>query len=211
VTPRLPSDITIGHLTDGLRALSRKPRDRTLATIDRTLLESIERRLAQAATRDRTGRIERDGYPTSTLGNGVRSSTPGSRTETAALSRPQRDTHHELTMFAVVSLTEAVTALTRLSSALNSLDDLTADTRPTPRTCSHCTGKRGSDADLPVWRRGTVGNRLPNNIDLCSPCFHFVEQTALAGSLTGYLPTDEQIRDHETRGRWRIRTLRIVG
>jgi len=208
---RLPSDITIGHLTDGLRALSRKPRDRTLAGIDRTLLESIERRLAQAVTRDRTGRIERDGYPTSTLGNGAHSSTPGSRTETAALSQPQRDTHHDLTALAVASLTEAVTALGKLSSALNSLDDLTATSVPSPRTCAHCTGKRGPDRDLPVWRRGTVGNRLPHATDLCSPCFHFVEQTALAGSHTGYLPTDEQIRDHETRGRWRIRTLRIVG
>jgi len=208
---RLPTDVTIGHLTDGLRQLNRPPRDKPQAAIDRTLLESIERRLARAVTRDRTGHIERDGYPTSTLGPDGGRTTPGSRTETAALSRPERDQHHELTALAVRRLTDAVTALGGLVSTLNAIDDLTNDRGPDVRFCAHCTGKRGPDRDLPVWRRGTVGNRLITNVDLCSPCFHFVEQTALAGSLAGYLPSDEQIRDHELRGRWRIRTLRVVG
>jgi len=211
VTARLPSDISIGHLTDGLRALNRKPRDHGQTTLDRTLLESIERRLARAVTRDRTGHIERDGYPASTLGPDGGHTSPGSRTETAALAPPQRDQHHELTALAVRRLTDAVTNLGGLVSTLDAIDDLTNDRGPDIRTCAHCTGKRGPDCDLPVWRRGTVGNRLILATDLCSPCFHFVEQTALAGSMAGYLPSDEQIRDHELRGRWRIRTLRVVG
>jgi len=203
---RLPTDITIGHLTDGLRALGRPPRDRILAAIDRTLLESIERRLAQAVTRDRTGRIERDGYPTSTLGNGAHSSTPGSRTETAALSRPQRDTHHDLTALAVASLTEAVTALGKLSSALASIDQLTTII-PSPRTCQACEGKRPLGGDQVVAHRGTVGDRLTQAIDLCSFCYHAVEQTAKPGSRAGHIPTEEQILWHDQRGRWRFRVV----
>lgn len=205
---RLPSDITLGHLTDGLRALNRAPRDKPLAAMDRTLLESIERRLARAVTRDRTGHIERDGYPRSTLGNESRGiGTPTSTTETAALSRSERDAHHELTALAVTALTETVTSLGKLVSALASLDQLTSDRGPAPRTCNACAGKRPLGGDQLVARRGTVGDRLTTATDLCQPCWDFVRQTAPAGSNAGYLPTEEQIRWHDQRGRWRLRMV----
>lgn len=211
---RLPTTAAVGHLVDSCRALTRKPRDKRLP--DLTLADSIERRLAAAVNRDRSGSVVPDGFPAGTLGGGGGQRGNASTVEAAVLALAQgvagRDRHHELTVLAVQSLEATVENAQRCLSALASLDDLVSDTvAPTVRTCSHCTGKRGPDSDRSVYATGTVGDRLERSIALCDACYGFVTQTAPAGSHTGYLPSEQQIADHEQRGRWRIRMTTTTG
>ena len=199
---RLPTDTSLQALIDSVRALHQKPRDRRLP--DPTLLAAIERRLQRAVTRDRTGTTDRDGYPSSTLGSGS-SGTNGSTTETHALNPAERDRHHELTMLAVQNLEQLVMSTNIIVSALNSIDDLISDQGPAPRTCHACTGLRPQGGNQPVAHRGTVGNRLERDTDLCAACYHFVERTAPPGSHAGWLPSAADIAYHDQRGRWRLR------
>ena len=202
---RLPSDIAIGHLLDALRNLHTRPRDKTAP--DRTLLANIERRLATAVRRDRTGTTTRDGYPTSTLGGGHATHIAGSTTENAALAPTRRDRHHDLTVAACQHLDSAVTHLQALLSALNSLEDLTGGTSVAPRTCQACTGYRPLGGDQAVAHRGTVGDRLTRDTDLCGFCWAFVRQAYPAGSRAGLTPTPTDIAHHDQTGRWRIRLV----
>jgi len=202
VTRRLPTETSLQALIDSTRALHQKPRDRRLP--DPTLLAAIERRILTAVRRDATGTTDRDGYPTSTLGGGY-TRTNGSSTETQALSLPERDRHHELTLLAVTNLEQLVLSVQVVLSALNSIDDLTSDRGPAPRTCAACTGHRPLGGDQAVAHRGTVGNRLERDTDLCQPCWDYVRQTAPAGSHTGRLPDPHAIAYHDQRGRWRLR------
>jgi hypothetical protein len=202
VTGRLPTQTSLQALIDSTRALHQKPRDRRLP--DPTLLAAIERRLLTAVHRDNTGTTERDGYRFSTLGGGF-GGTNTSTTEAHALSDPQKDKHHEFTSLACSSLEEAVHQINKLISALNSIDDLTSDHGPTPRTCAACTGHRPLGGDQAVAHRGTVGNRLERDTDLCAGCYAYVVQSAPAGSRTGHLPDPLAIRWHDQRGRWRLR------
>lgn len=199
---RLPTDTSIRHLLDSLAALHQKPRDRRLP--DPTLLAALERRLCRAVARDRTGTTDRDGYPATTLGGGY-GHTNGSTTETQALAPPLRDRHHELTLLAVEHLEQLVHSANILISALNSIDDLTSDAGPAPRTCAACTGHRPLGGDQAVAHRGTVGDRLERAVDLCEDCRNFVKQTANPGSREGRLPTPVEIDWHDKRGRWRLR------
>lgn len=201
---RLPTDLAVTHLVDSLRALA-LPR----AAGHPKRIDDLETRLKAAIQRDRTGTVVPDGYPTSTGSPGGNGGTTESSTERAAcalLERPPRDHHHELTMLAVEQLDTAVVALNRIFAALNSIDDHIGVTTPAPvqRTCSHCTGKRGKNNRV-VYATGTVGDRLERSIALCKACYGFVERTAKAGTRDGQLPTDQQIRDHEDRGSWRLR------
>jgi len=202
MTRRLPTEISLQALIDSTRALHQKPRDKRLP--DSTLLAAIERRLLTAVRRDGTGTTDRDGYPTSTLG-GNHGGNNGSSTETHALAPPERDRHHELTLLAVTNLEQLVLSVNIVVSALNSIDDLTNDRGPAPRTCAACTGHRPQGGDQAVAHRGTVGNRLERDTDLCQPCWDYVRQTAPAGSHGGHLPTPDAIRWHDQRGRWRLR------
>jgi hypothetical protein len=198
----LPTEISLQALIDSARAPYQKPRDRRYP--DRTLLDAIERRLLHAYRRDQTGGTEPDGYPNNTLGGGY-TRTNGSSTETQALSLPERDRHHELTLLAVTSLEQVVLSWNVIISALNSIDDLTSDRGPAPRTCAACTGHRPLGGDQAVAHRGTVGNRLERDTDLCQPCWDYVRQTAPAGSHRGRLPDPSAIAYHDQRGRWRLR------
>lgn len=196
------------NLFDQLRALHQN-KDANVK-IPTRLVDWLETRMLAALERDRTGALTVDGWPASTTGSGA-TGLPTSSVEAAVVSlvdhRQPRDYHHELTLRAARALEDAVIALNTCRSALNSIDDLTK-TRvdpEEPQTCAHCTGKRGSNADRPVYATSTVADRLERSLALCSACWHFVEQTAPAASRAGYLPSDEQIRDHEDRGRWRIR------
>jgi hypothetical protein len=202
VTRRLPTQTSLQALIDSARAPYQKPRDRRFP--DRTLLDAIERRLLHAYRRDTTGTTDRDGYPTSTLGGGY-THTNGSSTETQALSSPERDRHHELTLLAVTSLEQVVLSWNVIISALQSIDDLTNDRGPTPRTCAACTGHRPLGGDQEVAHRGTVGDRLEREVDLCEDCRNFVKQTAIPASRGGRLPTPDEIAWHDKRGRWRLR------
>lgn len=200
---RLPTDSAIDHLLESLRKLSQAPRTGQPRRID-----SIETRLRAAVRRDRTGTVAPDGYPAGGSGGNSNGHTNGSTTERAALALVEsrfQDRHHDLTALAVAKLDGIVAGLQHLIAALDAIDDLTRTTGPAARHCAHCEGKRGEGNDLPVAHRGTVGDRLERAIDLCKPCYSFVERTAAAGTHTGYLPTDAQIRDHEARGRWRMR------
>lgn len=194
------------NLFDQLRALDRTRDGKH--DIPVPLVTYLERRLLAALERDRTGTLALDGWPTSTTGNGS-NGLPTSSVEAAVVARvdsPQpRDYHRALTRRAAGALEDAVVALNTLRSALASIDDLTKTTGPETKTCAHCTGKRGTGNDRGVYATGTVADRLDQPLALCSPCWHYTEQTATAGSQAGHLPSDEQIRDHETRGRWRIR------
>ena len=199
---RLPTEASLQALIDSARALYQKPRDRRLP--DPTLLAAIERRLLRAVQRDRTGTTDRDGYPGNTLGSGTPTSN-GSSTETHALGRPERDRHHELTILAVQHLEQLVLSANVIVSALNSIDDLTSDQGPAPRTCAACTGHRLQGGDRSDVTRGTMGDRLERATDLCRACMDFVRSSAPAGSHAGVLPTPEQIRWHDSHGRWRLR------
>ncbi len=202
MTRRLATDISIRHLLDAVGALWRKPRNRTLP--DPTLYANLERRTARAVARDRTGESIRDGYPANTIGAGYTNGN-GSSVEAHALSRPERDLHHDYTLVAIAGLEAAVAGLQMWASALNSIDDLVNDQGPAPRTCQACTGHRVLGGDQQVAHRGTVGNRLERDTDLCQSCWDFVRQTAPAGTHQGYLPDPAQIAWHDTRGRWQIR------
>ncbi len=195
------------NLFDQLRALHQNQDGHT--KIPARLVDHLEARLLAALERDRTGSLVVDGWPASTTGNGS-SGLPTSSVEAAVVSlvdsRQPRDHHRELTRRAAEALEDAVVALNTLRSALASIDDLTKTSvdPKAPRTCAHCTGKRGSN-DRPVYATSTVADRLDHAIALCSACWHFVEQTAQPGTRAGYLPSDDQIRSHEEKGRWRIR------
>lgn len=204
----IPSGLAIGHLFESLAALNRKPENKLLAAIDPKLIDSLRRRILIAAQRDRTGSVVPDGYPTS--GGGSRGSgIATSATERAAVALADndivRDRHHELTVRATTALEDAVIALNTLASALLSIDDLTDTKGPVPKTCAHCTGKRGAGNDRPIAHRGTVGDRLERAMDLCEGCWSAVRWSAAANSRDGKLPTDAQIRHHEETGRWRLR------
>lgn len=199
----IPTDHALRHLLDSLDALHRRPRDRSIP--DPTLYANIERRLAAAVRRDRTGDTTRDGYPSGTLGGGGRSQTSSS-TETHALSPAERDRHHELTARACLALEDAVANIQHLMSALNSIDDLTSDQGPAPRTCAACTGHRPLHGDQAVAHRGTVGDRLPRATDLCKACWRYVERAYPAGCHNAEPPTPDAIAWHDEHGYWRIRT-----
>lgn len=220
---RLPSDHAARDLCDSLRALNQRPHDKALAEFDARLIDSIERRLLIALQRDRTGSVIPDGYPTSTGGgrsggsrtivvpdeNGQPDRVPVTAIEAAVVALVDgdtpRDRHHDLTVRAVEAIDSAVVALNTCVAALASIDDLVSEKGPAPKTCAHCTSKRGEGSDRPIYATGTVGDRLERSVSLCKHCYGFVEQTARPGTHTGYLPSDDQIRDHEQRGRWRMR------
>jgi hypothetical protein len=89
-------------------------------------------------------------------------------------------------------------------SALQSIDDLTEDRGPTPRLCP-CSPHRPLGGPQAVAHRGTVGNRLERDTDLCESCYGYVVQSAPAGSHRGRLPDPTAIAYHDQRGRWRLR------
>lgn len=213
---RLPSTVTIRHLVDSLRALGEAPVRGQARRID-----DLEARLVRAVERDRAGVVGPDGYPAATITGGGRGGpvvavdadehgpaehVPVTSVEAAVVARAERvrDHHHELVVGAVRAVDEAVLAVQKAFARLASIDDLTRTGPPAPRTCDHCSAKRGPAGDRPVYVRGTVGDRLARAMALCKACHSFVEQTAPAGSRAGYLASDQQIRDHEERGRWRI-------
>lgn len=205
---RLPTERAARDLCDSLRALSRRPRATTLAKLDPTLIDSIERRLTAAIRRDGAYPTAPDGYPIRT-GGGPAGNGHGSSTETAAVALADGDTppdrHHDLTARAAQAVEDAVINLNTLITALSAIDGLVTPSDPAPNTCDHCTGKRGPDADRAVHATGTVGDRIERALALCRHCYGFVEQTARPGTRLGYLPADDQIRHHEDTGRWRIR------
>lgn len=208
----LPTPATIGHLIDSLRALGEPPERGKPKRID-----DLEARLTAAIGRDMTGLPVADGYRTGRPRPSPDPDDPDAvdepdltRVEAAVVARAQGpviDRHHQLTVRAVGALDQAVVAVQVVFAALRSIDDLIDTAPPVPKTCDHCTGKRGQGANRPISVRGTVGDRLDRPLGLCAPCYSFVVQTAKAGTRAGYLPSDDQIRDHEHRGRWRIRAL----
>lgn len=206
---RIPTATAARHLFDQLRALNGN-KDGTVSLKSSRLVDVLEQRMLTALERDRSGTVTVDGWPTSTTGNGG-SGTPTSSVEAAVINLVDhpapRDRHRELVVRATQALEDAVVALNVMRSALYSISDLTKTSvdPKTERTCAHCTNKRGTGNDRPVYATSTVADRLEQAVALCSPCWHFVEQTAKPGTRGGYLPSDEQIRDHEQRGRWRIR------
>lgn len=189
------------------REVERRVRDMARINFDR-----LERRMVQLVELARRhGTASPDGWPASTLGGGPHSTD--SRTETAALALADpehrlRDVVHEQTERAWVHLQEASSHLQAAQNALDAVDQHLdpKDLNAAP-TCESCTGKRGRKKgdDNPVAHTGTVGDRLPHAAALCSDCWRFVEQSAKAGTHAGYLPTEGQIRDHEQRGRWKVR------
>lgn len=205
---RLPTPVAVEHLFDGLRSLNRRPNTPTLAQRDSKLVDSLQRRMLAALERDRTGTVTPDGYPSVTGGGGSRWNGSSS-TERAAVALADGDTgrdwHHELLERATTALNSAVTNLNTLRAALDSLDDLTSDAPPAPRTCQHCTAHLPKSHARVVHRRGTVGDRLTVALDLCEPCYLFVWRSTRPGSQAGLLPDGDQIRHHDETGKWRVR------
>lgn len=214
---RLPTPVALQHLTDRLRALGEPPEKGKPRRID-----DLETRLQRAVRRDLAGLPTPDGYATRTGGGrsggrtitvddeqGQPDAVPVTSVEGALIDRADwhrtRDRHHELTVRAVEAVDCAVVAIHTAFSALASIDDMVNTAPPAPRTCDHCTDKRGRGGNRPIYVRGTVGDRLERAMSLCEACYEFVRQVALPGSRRGYLPSDLQILEHEQRGRWRIR------
>lgn len=211
---RLPSPTTLQHLTDSLRALGEAPAKGRPRRID-----DLEQRLVRAVERDLAGLPTPDGYPATTGGGRSGGRTilvdddhvPVTSVEGAVIDRDDRrrtrDRHHELAVKAVTAVDAAVVHLQTAFAALASIDDLVNTAPPAPKTCDHCTDKRGPGGNLEVYVRGTVGDRLERALSLCGPCYEFVRQVALPASRNGYLPTDLQILEHDRTGRWRIRVV----
>jgi hypothetical protein len=206
---RTPTVVAVQHLTDTLRALGHAPAKGQTRRID-----DLEARLLRAVERDLTGLPLPDGYPARTSGDapGGHGGPVDTSVEASVIfrvdgvdGRPIRDRHHELTARAAKAVEDAVVAVNIAFAALDSIDDLTKASPPAPKTCDHCTGKRGQGGNRPIHVRGTVGDRLARAMALCEACYWFVHRTAAAGSHEGYLPSDEQIRQHEDTGRWRVR------
>lgn len=215
----LPGPVAVQHLLDSLRALGEPP-----AKGQPRRVEDLERRLMDAVRRDLAGSPRPDGYPAGVGGGrgggrtitvddeaGQPDAVPVTSVEGTVLERVEpdrpgraRDRHHELTVKAVRSVNAAVVAIQTAVGALASIDELVDTAPPAPKTCDHCTDKRGKGGNRPVHVRGTVGDRLERAISLCESCYEFVRQVAAPGTRLGYLPDDVQILDHETRGRWRI-------
>lgn len=168
---------------------------------------AMEQQLQQAIRRDKTGTTTPDGYPRSTTG--TISTSSDSTTESAAIALAdgsiQRDRHHDLTVDACRALETAVEAWITLSARLASIDDATSETGPASRLCEHCTPALPKRSARKVHRRGTVGDRLTMAMDLCEPCYFFVQRSAPAGSHDGALPTPEQVAHHDRTGTWRMR------
>lgn len=203
---RTPTPVAVQHLVDSLRALGEAPAKGQPRRID-----DLEARLLRAIERDLAGLPIPDGYPTGNVGGGR--GAPGAAADTSVEAavigrddeRRVRDRHHELTIRAVGAVDDAVVGVQVAFAALASIDDLIKTDGPRRKTCDHCTNKRGNGGNRPIYVRGTVGDRLERAIGLCQACYGFVTQTAAAGSRAGYLPSDEQLRQHEETGRWRIR------
>lgn len=176
----------------------------------------------RAVERDLAGLPTPDGYPSATSGGrsggrtidvddeaGRPDKVPVTSVEGAVIDRDDhkrtRDRHHELTVKVVQAVDAAVVHLQTAFAGLASIDDLVNTAPPAPRTCDHCTDKRGRGGNRPVYVRGTVGDRLERALSLCEACYEFVRQVALPGTRGGYLPSDLQVLEHEQRGRWSIR------
>lgn len=217
---RLPAPVAVQHLLDSLRKLgepTEKGRPLRIDELERDLLGAIER--------DQTGYPTLDGYAAGVGGGraggrtiavddeaGRPDAVPVTSVEGTVLDRLEpdnprrmRDHHHDLTAKAVRAVSAAVVAIQTAFGALASIDDLVDTAPPAPKTCDHCTDKRGLGGNRRIYVRGTVGDRLGHAVSLCEPCYEFVRQVALPGTRLGYLPSDVQILEHEQRGRWRIR------
>jgi hypothetical protein len=198
-----PTERQIGALCEQLRRLGRYRKG--VIPVD-----DIERRLKAAVTRERAGTTVPDSYPSATLGGeGSGGRRRGSPTEKAAAKRAdgevERDRHRELTTEAVERLTRAVEAIQALSHRLDALDDLQSTQGPLRRHCEVCTGLRPLTGDRDVYRRSTVGDRLKVATDLCEPCYDFVRtQFPKPGQRDGRVPTFEEVRFHDQRGRWKL-------
>lgn len=191
----LPTPRHIDDLFDQYgRVPFRRLRDRLKAELE------VDRRVPQN---------EADGYPGSTLGGG-RGGAELTSVEAAAekrLAGRGHDRRHRYLEEAWQHALEARVHLFAVERLVNLMDlerQEDGDARPAPKTCEHCTGKRGRQRgeDNLVHRTGSVGERLRRDLALCEPCYFFVERRSKAGALDAQLPTPEQIRRHEERGNW---------
>jgi len=204
---RVPSRDTVHEYVERLRQVARQA-------------ASVEARLGRAVERERSGTNLPDGWPSGGGGNddggrgddGFQSSTERAAAarlgrEYAPDARAPRDRHRELTLAAFDHLRRAVHGAEIAWGVLRALDELLeeGDAEVTVRSCEACTGKRGRGGNRAVAHRGTVGDRLKYALDLCDACYGFVERTAKPGSRGGYLPSEDQVRRHEERGRWRLK------
>jgi hypothetical protein len=180
-------------------------------------IPGLEAELGQACDRERAGTNAPDGWPrraSGAEGSGGSGDEYRSSTERAALTpldpdvRPSRDMHRTLTLHAYDKLQRAVQELEGCRNALGDLARLRAPDggQSYARKCEACAGRRGRGGDRDVAHRGTVGDRLAHVVDLCEACYQFVVLTAKSGSRGGRLPDAEQVRRHEDRGRWRVKT-----
>ena len=202
----LMTEVAIRNLCAQFRRLT------TPAKGGKVPLDELEALMVDAIERDRSGSVVPDGYPSSTLGGeGGSSRRSASSTERAAVAladpttRLPADPHREGTIRASYALLDATEALQRWRSEAEAIRCLRLSERPAPLTCEACSGYRGKGGDLPVEHRGTVGDRLGESVDLCAPCYRFVERSASAGTRLGALPTPVQIARHQTYGYWRKR------
>lgn len=211
---RLPSDASIAHLADSLVNLSRPRTSPTGKPIGKApRCAEMAAALIDAVTRDRAGgNPTPDGYPTSTMGDPHRGHGGSSveATVIALAGRIPRDPHHELTLAMVQAAEETIAAAQRWQSLALSIGDLTrTDGGAKVRTCEWCTPHLPKDNARKVHRRGTVGDRLVQALDLCEPCYFFVVRSTKTGGMRdGVLPTGDQIRHHDTHGTWLVRVPR---
>lgn len=199
-----PSTVTVAYVIETFVDAARRPADKPACAY-----RDAETRLTAAVRRDRSGTTTPDGWPPTTESGGGGSGS-GSSVERAVLmlvgdEHVPIDRHRLLTRRAYGRLLDALAAWNDVRTILDEIDELTGRTVVTTPTCEVCTGRRGKGNDRTVAHRGTVGDRLERRMDLCDRCYQFVVRTAPAASREGYLPTDEQIRYNEERGRWRMR------
>lgn len=170
--------------------------------------KELESRLGRAVDRERRSGKQDNVWPKN-VGMDQSSSPSKNRispTESSAMRRMKpyyfRDPHHALVVEAIRGLMESVRGMERMIDRLESLDDLqkTKNNEIYCEACSSFVEKSRKTAHC-----GTVGDRLLYAIDLCSPCYNFVVQTAKPGSFKGFLPSERQIKYHEQHGRWKIR------
>jgi len=171
---------------------------------------TTESKLVAALERDDVSAAP-DGWPSGHEGTAMVLAPDGERVvltsvERAADARMRTtgghvDPHHHTAARAERALRDLVRAAHALVDALQQVDGLQAELVG-ERPCDSCK-RAGLEVEGERW--GDVGRRLPEAHWLCAACYLFVQRVCEDMATPPRLPTVEELNQHATTGRWRVR------